>query len=768
MADMLKSTIDFLLAEHPDLFKQRAPTPGQGSGSSSAAQPKTNPKLKIAVMGREFLSDATKAELDHIGESEQIVPTESSKSEASDLSNGRRPEFSDGSPPANLGDSKVHHHFESAPSSKSTEGKAEPSPSKLMKLAEEYDQSPDKEKEQSLSDLMLKLPASSNKSPAKRSTSPPLDHALGLKNFILGNQKPRASGLRNEIHRSPADDDKLEQTKGKESRANADLLKESPAFQGRATDRNETSRFGKRVDVAKANEPATSVGLLTTIKAHKERTTKEKTVEEGVERNWQFQTTLAKGSVADKNIQKPPVVLLNENLEPLGFISRVLASSSGTNPPRGLEPRKSGVGLSLDELIKVPDEFTHHHQSILARFWDLAYNPVVRKTVLDYKQSLAMAGEADKGLDWPNKLLATLVGVLEAEILGLAEHAFDATDINTIESEDDESAIPEQSAELYAALCELQKSILNPEYNTTTARETLASSNGVKKLDLPILTQVLLCIYEELRALHDVAQMDATPSEKRKMMLEKMAAAKLQALGKGKDEEGELATEDETTDKGKGKGKGKEGGIPMEGLTIGKGNGKDNELPEEDAKDSKGKAKESDVFVKDPDSGESKGKENDLPLKDATISKGKGKGKKKGKGKGKGKEKENEPIEEGPTTQNGKGKEDDLPLVDTTVSKGEHEDFDHHEASERKMDSDLFDIDASLFVDLDSIPLKLRAQAPLSTKEKIKLVAYEIVEDFIRPQKASLAQVQLLCSILTRPAIFEAMTPVIEELRWNR
>ena len=92
--------------------------------------------------------------------------------------------------------------------SKSKESKAEAGLSKMMKMAEEYSESPDKEILENLSALMLDLPASSDKSSAKHSISPPLNHALAQRASILGYQKPGASRLRNEIHESPGDDDR--------------------------------------------------------------------------------------------------------------------------------------------------------------------------------------------------------------------------------------------------------------------------------------------------------------------------------------------------------------------------------------------------------------------------------------------------------------------------------------------------------------------------------------------------------------------------------
>ncbi|KAF6238533.1 hypothetical protein HO173_003038 [Letharia columbiana] len=527
-----------LLTEFSESFKLAAHIPDHGSTSltqASAAQPESSHKLKTTKQGRKPLKidvDASKAGVDHVREN-----------------------LIDVSPLIDFDDFEFVYDFdtEAAGSSRSQEGKAEPSLSKLMKLTEEdaeYDESPYKANQQSLSDLLLELPAPSNESPAKRNISPPLEHALARRASILSYKAPGASSLRNEAHGQ------------------------------------------------------------------------------------------VKGPVADADPLIPPIVLFKE------------ASGSPKVkwhiPPEieetlELEFRPSGTGLFAHEWVKVPIEFRHHSQNTLARFWDLTYNSVVRKTVLLYKRKLATAGKADQVLDWPNRLLAALVDIQEFDIQEGAEHVFDTSDTKTSKRKLSVPAIPEESAGfsgnniLIAALREVNLSLANPNDDTFTAQEKLALSKGVKlgSQNAPILTEVLTDFYKELPALRYSSKMATTLNDREKIISEKLALLELQALGIGKGEESELAMEDATT--GKGKGKGKEGDRLVEGSVSGKGKDRENELPLEDAKTGKGKAKESDMLVKDPAIGEGIGKENGSPVKDTTI--GKGKGKNKGKGKSKSKRK---------------------------------------------------------------------------------------------------------------------------------
>lgn len=820
MADKVDPTINMLRTKSPEHFKLAAHTPGRGSISSaqaSAAQSETSRKLKVAKKGRtspKDAGDASKAGVDHAEESEQTVPDRSAESGVSDAYKELCPILLDGKGPcltligstplAASEELELGHdsETEAATPSKSKEGDTEPSLSKLIELAREHNQSPDKEKEQSLLDLLRELPASSNKSPTKRSTSPPLNHAIARRASILSYRKPSASQLRNEIQGPSANGDELAQTMGGEPHTDAISLKKLHAHQGRATDENAISRFGKSIDVTKANQPAPSAHLPAKSKTQREGATEVKTVKEGIE-------------LADDDSLEPPIFVFKDASGSMAFALSVPTLSSGSTE---LMLREPGVGLSADERVKVPDEFRHLHSVTLARFWDFAYNPVVRETVLDFKRNLALAGEADKELNWPNRLLVTLVGIQEAEIQKDAKHVVDASDIKTSGRKLSASTTTEEPTELsdtgilLAALVEAGKVLADPSYDTTTAREKLALSKGVK-LD-SILTEILMDFHKDLQRFHYSSDMN-------KAMSEKLASLELETFGKGKAEESALASEEAKNGKvngklaeglatgngqykeneagngkGKRKGKGKKGkgkkskslmdnattgdgkgeqcNKPVEALTdstIDKGKSKDNELPQEDATNGKGKAKESEVLVEDP-----------------VISKGQGK--------------ENEPLID--YSHMTKGKVEDMDflfafaLADTVVSKGKGTETEIKEelckvynnilagakalfldpksvgflksmglnpnAASKSTASSACPHDANVLRDLIQFPLTRMEESTLMISKK----AYDSMEKAIRPQTALPSQVELTCKLLVSPEIFTALSPLIEELRWNR
>lgn len=79
-----------LLTKFSESFKLAAHTPDHGSTSltqASAAQPESSHKLKTTKQGRKPLKigvDASKAGVDHVGESEQTVQDESPEYDVSD------------------------------------------------------------------------------------------------------------------------------------------------------------------------------------------------------------------------------------------------------------------------------------------------------------------------------------------------------------------------------------------------------------------------------------------------------------------------------------------------------------------------------------------------------------------------------------------------------------------------------------------------------------------------------------------------------------
>lgn len=757
-ANILDPMVHMILND-PGLFPRPAHTPGQESSSSaqgSAAQPETRPKIRVTTMDLNpwgYTGNASQFGVGDVGESEQTFPNEFSESKMSDGYKGASPVFNNGSPPPKRDDVEFGHDSdaETGTPSKSKEGKAEPSLSELMKLAEKHDDAPDKENQQSSSDLLPEPPASPNKSFAKRSTSPPLNHALAQRASILGYKKPSASRLRNEIDESPADDEKLVQIKGKEPIANANFRKRPQAPEERAKDKTAIPWLGKLIDGGRFDESAADAHLLPKSKADRGGVTKGTT---WVERTKLVQGIPLKGSIADKNSLMPPIVLLNEVPGTTNFIVRIPTPSDQLPE---LRFRASGNGLSSDEWAKIPHEFRHFHRLTLAKFWDLAYTPIVRKTFLDYKQKLALAGKADKVLDWANKLLATLVDIHEANILETANSIFDAGNIEKfIEKFPLDLSI---SDELLAALAETKQTLDDPSYDTTTAREIFALLKGVK-FDSR-LTKRLIHFYKELESLHNSSKMVAPSRNKKYILMIKLNALDLVAFSKGKGEVLTLVTEDMT-------------------------------LATEDAKTSNGKGENVELVAETAtDKGKGKGKENDSPATNTTISKGKSKGKGKGKnkGRGKGKGKEGELLVEGPATDTGKGKgkENDLPVNYLTIGEDKGKESDEIEAARRQANSDILrgakklwlgskadefrKAMARIFTATPDNPRGL-FQSPLAMLEAAKLIAYSktlgIMDSFIRPQIGQIAHVEVFCSLLAEPDFFAAMAMVVEELNWDR
>ena len=468
--------------------------------------------------------------------------------------------------------------------------------------------------------------------------------------------------------------------------------------------------------------------------------------------------------------------------------------------------RDPSVGLSDDEWAKVPDKFKYFERGALARIWDYAYDPVVRREILEYRRRLPYASEVErKYMDWPNELLLALVDIQEAENQEGAGDVVGKSHIQTGERQLSISSIIEEAADLWdidillAALSEIHNALEDPSYDTTIARELLARSKGVKP-DAQ-LTEAPMDSQEDVQTFRFSYNQDATASENNMLLLEKLE----KVFGKGKSEESELRMDDATT----GQAMGKDGEVVAEGSAIGKGKGKKkkkkrkknkkSKLLVDDADTQEGKGEECDMPVEDWTMGKGKCKEIELTLEDATTGKGKAKESDtlaKDPIMDKGKGKATELLIAGPATGKGKGKENDLPTAGTAVSKGKCKDCNHHhhEAIIHQGYTDLLSEAKALFLDPKSIATykvmsadprsnfgtcddeawvpRDPVQVPLTKKEEAALVSYykvyDLMENFIRPQKASLAEVDRLCRILRSRGFFVALTPVIEELRWNR
>ena len=108
------------------------------------------------------------------------------------------------------------------------------------------------------------------------------------------------------------------------------------------------------------------------------------------------------------------------------------------------------------------------------------------------------------------------------------------------------------------------------------------------------------------------------------------------------------------------------------------------------------------------------------------------------------------------------------------IDKGKGKEGDHYEATMRAIQYEILAGAKALFLDpksegfLEAMSLNL----PLTQKQEVALVrykkTYDFMEGFIRPQIASLALVEFVCKLLLVPDCFAALTPIIEELRWNR
>ena len=200
MDDILPSTIQWLLTRYPGYLKRPEGSPSQASSSpskASAAQPETSnlegsQSKRPNFVGLHFINFGD----DNVKMSEWKFKSD----HESDTGAGTRIKSKEKEVERSL--SKMIELAE--------ENKIIPDAglSKMMESAEECQAVVDAATPKYLCDSLQKVPAPSNKSSAKRSISPPLDHALDQRASILKHQKPGASHLRNEMHESPADDDR--------------------------------------------------------------------------------------------------------------------------------------------------------------------------------------------------------------------------------------------------------------------------------------------------------------------------------------------------------------------------------------------------------------------------------------------------------------------------------------------------------------------------------------------------------------------------------
>ncbi len=544
------------------------------------------------------------------------------------------------------------------------------------------------------------------------------------------------------------------------------FMRQVPPYQERATDESAIPVFGKPVQAAKVDKPTASAHLPTKSGVHKKLGEAAQKKFEGIDMSL---PQAREGSNADEYLTAPLV-----SLEGRVFLC-LHPSSSGSDQLAGSEILEQGTELSADDWEKVPNEFRNLDRKILVGYWDLAYNPVVRKRVLDYKRVLASAGlKEDEMLDEPNKLLAALVDIQEAEIRKGVEHSVAVSENKTSEHKLGGSAMTEEFMErsgtkiLAAALLEIDKSLLDRSYNITTARENFASSKGVKLNSVEVYE--FFHHYQKLRTSYYSSTTKTTRGDNKMTLLE------LKVFDNGKDKESGPAVGEASSSEVKGK----EGDLLVEEASaIGKAKAKGKK------KSGKGGKKKKSKLLMD-DAATDTGKGCDMLVEGSTVDEGKGKGKElpllENATAGKGKAKESNVLMKDQANGKGKGKENDLPVKDTTSGKGKEGDQSSSSGFRKfKLTLDLntepqLTPSSFLVVDLGGSRPTVDHVTDIfskynATKEdfftaRMGLLCFMV--DKVRPQEASSDELDGFCQILSAQVVFDEMSLVIEELKWNR
>ena len=606
-------------------------------------------------------------------------------------------------------------------SSNPKEGKAESSLSVWMKLAEQHARSLDEKKRQSASDSLPESSAPTDESRGTRSVSPPLKVALAQKAWRQSYKKPSPSHLRNEIYGSSACDDQSvsecdtiqntvdptspELSKGGELDAllaQTGLVGSGSASRREGIMKDTEAAFITRIEafVEKAYiDELTTAHLTAGSKAHKEGATKEKSALEDFKR-----TRVLHQFLADGGTLPPPVIPLKGAP---GFDEATLGnldSSPEIDQQSELGSRKSGAVLFADAWAKLPDEISYLGQYTATQFWNFVNDPVVRKTILEYKLVLALAAEEFGVLNVLNKVLVTVAESEDDEAQEGAKHIVDASDTITYDRRlsicagDEEPTGLSETDILLAALSEVEHSLADQDYNNLSARKRYALTKGVK-LNSQTLTELLIDFYKHLHNIHHSSKMNATEDDQ---FIEDSVIAKSKGKGKGKKKKGQnknknKSKKSEPLINDAATGDTTESDMPEEGLPIDGGEGKDDDWSVEDATHGKGKGKESSVLVDDQNIGTAKGKDDKLTFEDTMD--------------GKGKDKENK----------------------------------EHTMDEAQLDA------------------YYRA---VYTQNLVQILNY--METMIRPQKASDHELDHFCGILGAEGVVQGVSPFIQELRWNR
>ena len=544
------------------------------------------------------------------------------------------------------------------------------------------------------------------------------------------------------------------------------------------------SWLGIHADAAKFKSPTAGAHSCTKAEADKEGATKEKTAQEGSKQTRWTSTTLVKRDIVDEDSPVPPSIAVSKDTH--GYTKLTLNLPAPTlrkDQATEWSFRESGIKLHVEEQIKVANKFDYDDQ-------------VACSTILDDNQ----VDEADKLLDWINKLLATL-----------AEHSVDSGDISPPGTKTSIATSLEMPAEvsriqnLIDVIRETSASLADPSYNITTARERFALSKGVK-FDSHLAQRIynlIAEIGEELHKPHSSFEMATDHEERRILMLEKMAMLEMKAFGESKSEESKLAIEGPVTIRVKDK----KSDVHVGGSTIsqgqqngaGKGKGKKSKQALVDVVNAKGKGKECDMLVEGSNIGSGKGNQSELLMEGPKKKKRRAKSKKikspKGSAvTGKGKSKEGDTLVEASTSDKGKGKECELLMEGPATEKGITKENDLPRAQGKVKGKNKNDLEAKIFhydVDLlreagavflgpkpnsfiitsdsgstasiDPKVIKARDEALMAFKKM-----HDVMELVIRPQTASPYQLDIFCRVVEDPEYFSVMKSVVEELRWNR
>ncbi len=363
----------------------------------------------------------------------------------------------------------------------------------------------------------------------------------------FGDDSPLAGFKFGFVPGSELEESKDEESNNEESgdKANSSTLGESmPSLEYAEESKDEANS-------STPEEKFPSIQLLEYAREHMEGSAKEKKPQKGEKQTGKAHTAPNNSSIdvhasvgvrvlnelpaPDQYAIVPPIAVEKDVHGHHEFRLRLPTYASGADRQAEVTFRNPEVGLTVAEHAKVPAEFNWLPDSTLAKFWDLAYDPTVRKTALEYGWALALARERYK-LEGPNKLLAMLANIQNKEEF---EHVFDAGAIKIRGNHLSIAVFPKGAVKpsgtdiLWAAFDEIALSLANPSYKKTAACERLALSKGVK-LDSQLmdrLTDLFLGLSQERFP-------NNTPAG-RKLYLEKLALIESKAFGPSSEDSSE-------------------------------------------------------------------------------------------------------------------------------------------------------------------------------------------------------------------------------------